>query len=334
MSNMALNYTMSNPLAPEAWVFSNPMTLKIFVSGAFGILSVLIWDILSSLPEEFALIFGRRFSFPTFFYCLARFSPVFFMSAHNIILTQKVGNCVGWVLSLNVFYTCTHTASGMLFLLRLRAVYAELPTLKWAFSGLWVIHAASCTLSFIAVHGLLVEPVDQCIPILQRPYWIIMFFIQAGYELTVCVAVTYKLCADTATEPEPLSFWWLLRRRKIPMSRLKARFLADSQAYFVCVFLIKTIIIIACFVGNDAVQLNCGLLDNVLISLIATRVHRRLRLGRRGLLAGNTTFTVNMATLTAPNFRAPTIEEQRSSQELSNGSVRHNYPPQGTQSNK
>lgn len=121
----------------------------------------------------------------------------------------------------------------MLFLLRLRAVYAEVPTLKWAFTGLWVIHVASCILSFVAIHGIRIAPVNQCIPIILKPYWIIMFFIQVVYELTVCVAVTYKLCANTAAEPEHLRFWWLLRRREIPMSRLKSRFLADSQAYFV-----------------------------------------------------------------------------------------------------
>ncbi|KAF9524923.1 hypothetical protein CPB83DRAFT_860466 [Crepidotus variabilis] len=334
MSNMALNYSsIPNPFAPEAWIFADAVTLKLYAAIAMGLLSVLVWDILSCLPDEVTLIFKHNLTFPTFFYCLARFSPLCFMSLHQRILTHDLDHCVAWVVFLNVFYTCTHTSSGMLFLLRLRAVYAELPTFKWVFSGLWVIHAASCTLSFLAVRGILIVPVHRCIPGIQKQYWIIMFSLQAGYELLVCVAITFKLCYDTSRDPEPLRFWWMIRRHKNPMLKLRVRFLADSQAYFVCVFLIKIVIIISCFVGSDAVQLVCGLLDNVIISLIATKVHRQFKLGKHGLLTGQTSFTVNGGGPSISQWRVAKGEGPTSSIELSNVTGRDSVRTQRSNAN-
>ncbi|KAF9525778.1 hypothetical protein CPB83DRAFT_896678 [Crepidotus variabilis] len=284
MPAQTLDYlAMPNPMAPEAWIPYPRNLYTMYTAVAMGVLSVLVWDILSSLPDEIRLIFQYKFSWPTLCYCIARIAPLPFLAIQNTQLTQDIDNCHSWSIAGSTFFASIHIPAGLLFLFRVRAVYNGLPRVKWLISTGWVIYAGSCLLPFAGMVGTRVSPLNRCIGAFKKPYPAILFFMQAAYDLIVCVAVTYKISIDIVTEGMEMKRWWSFRIPKSPFTKLRARFLADSHYYFVLTFLLKVAEIIVYFAGNAAVLLIFTQLDNVLISIIACKIHRNFKLGKSGM---------------------------------------------------
>ncbi|KAF9525781.1 hypothetical protein CPB83DRAFT_771425, partial [Crepidotus variabilis] len=243
---------------------------------------VVLWDILSCLPDELRLLTQYKFNLPTFCYCVARYGgPPASIEKRR---SQEADNCHDWASVLSVFFAFIHIPAGFLFLVRVRAVYNDLPRFKVFISAIWVAYTGCCLLIFIGIKGIQVAPLPRCIGILIKPYPAIMFFVMAGYDLFLCAAVTYKITYDLAMEKRELKLWWSIRHPNNPFIKLRARFLSDSHAFFLLTFLLKTTEIVVYFRGTTAVLLIFCLLDSALISLIACKIYRRFKLGRSGIL--------------------------------------------------
>ncbi|KAF9525776.1 hypothetical protein CPB83DRAFT_513748 [Crepidotus variabilis] len=285
MSTATLDYSnMPNPLAPEVWMPYPSDSFRIYASVAMGTFAVLVWDILSSLPDEIRLLSQHRFRLSTLCYCIARVAPLPFMAVQNILLTTDTNHCRSWAFAGGLCFACIHIPAGLLFLFRVRAVYNSLPRFKLVFSLLWVVYAGCCLLPFFGIAGTRVLPLRRCIAVFRQPYPVILFFTQAAYDLVVCAAVTYKISSDVRMENKDLKLGWSLRLRNNPFFKLRARFLVDSHAYFIITFFLKFAEIVVYFAGNPIVLLIFTLFDNIFISIIACKIYRQFRLGKSGLL--------------------------------------------------
>ncbi|KAF9525777.1 hypothetical protein CPB83DRAFT_513880 [Crepidotus variabilis] len=304
------NSNLPNPLSPEAWLPYEGNSYTIYTAVAFGLLSVWVWDILTSLPDEIKLFLECRFSLQTVCYCVARICPLPFFIVHNTLLTQDVKNCPIWAFFLSLFFATGQVSAGLIFLLRVRAVYGDQPRVKLVVSTAWVAYAACHLLPFLATHSTRIEPLRRCMWSLKSPYPSILCFAETAYDLLICVAVTYKISHDVGKHDQLSSFWWSFGMRQSHFSKLRARFLLDSQLYFVVAFALKITGIIVYFSGNALVLLIFGLLDNFLISIIACKIHRKFRLGKPGLLKHSHEMTsIGNISTKSPTSRPVDVQE-------------------------
>ncbi|KAF9525782.1 hypothetical protein CPB83DRAFT_941373 [Crepidotus variabilis] len=252
MYEASLNYSaMPNPLAPEVWMPYQGNLYQVYTAVAMGVLAVIILRYYSHLSSDTD----------------ARLSVYFPVAVHNTLLTQEADNCRDWASVLSVFFASIHIPAGFLFLLRVRAVYNDLPRFKFFISAIWAAYTGGCLLTFFGIRGTRVVPLRRCIGVFMKPYPAIMFFAQAGYDLFLCAAVTYKIACDLSVERRELKQLWSFRLRNNPFIKLRARFLSDSHAFFLLTSLLKITEIVVYFRGTPAVLLISSLCDNILISL-------------------------------------------------------------------
>ncbi|KAF9533269.1 hypothetical protein CPB83DRAFT_540118 [Crepidotus variabilis] len=228
--------TLSNPLAPEAWIPEEAAAFyRIYVAVIIGCFSLLLWDILQFLPEEFALLGSRRRSLPTVCYIIARTTPPLFMFLQIEFITKEHEDCRAWHLAISSCYFMISASVGLLFLFRVSAVCRDNFWVRRLLAAAWVAHAVAAALTFAVTSVAHLEPTHHCVIIISsKSYISILFFTQATYEILVCCAVGYKLRCDISDDVQGMQVppqQYLFSFNK-SFSRLRARVLMDSYLFF------------------------------------------------------------------------------------------------------
>ncbi|KAI6040721.1 hypothetical protein EDC04DRAFT_1411564 [Pisolithus marmoratus] len=110
-------------------------------------LGALIWDILSSIPDDYRLVRTGRPSVVLFAYFLARPSVLAVVILAILLKTGPVSNCTLVALLLVAFRTVSSAAASFLFLKRIHAIYYGSKIIQYVFSFLWVVGVGtSCAL--------------------------------------------------------------------------------------------------------------------------------------------------------------------------------------------
>ncbi|KAI6015148.1 hypothetical protein F5J12DRAFT_890498 [Pisolithus orientalis] len=142
--NVYLNYLSTG----EATIYEVGRGINLATLGA------LIWDILSSLPDERKLIQVGRGSTILFAYFLARPSALAMVILTVLEQTGPVSNCRLIAAISAALQIISSAAASYLFLKRVHAVYFGSRSVQYFFSFLWVVGiGTSCLLLYDAVHG-------------------------------------------------------------------------------------------------------------------------------------------------------------------------------------
>ncbi|KAI6126828.1 hypothetical protein F5141DRAFT_358866 [Pisolithus sp. B1] len=161
----------------------------------------LIWDILSSLPDERKLIQGGRGSTVLFAYFLARPSALAMVILTVLEQTGPVTNCRLIAIISAVFQIISSAAASYLFLRRVHAVYFGSKDVQYTFSFLWIVGiCASGLLLYDAIHGYHeIANTKHCI---RQQYWAalpIAFGIPVSFDCLVYCAIMHKILSTHRT---------------------------------------------------------------------------------------------------------------------------------------
>lgn len=116
-------------------------------------LGALIWDMLSSIPDDYRLIRTGRLSVVLFAYFLARPTVLVMVILAVLQKTGPVSNCTLVAMMTVTFQVISSAAASFLFLKRIHAVYHGSKIVRHIFSLLWVIGVGtSCAVFSSTLH--------------------------------------------------------------------------------------------------------------------------------------------------------------------------------------
>ncbi|KAI6005350.1 hypothetical protein EDC04DRAFT_2908032 [Pisolithus marmoratus] len=127
--NVYLNYLDPD----EASIYELDRNITLVTLGA------LIWDILSSIPDDYRLIRTGRPSVVLFTYFLTRPTALVMVILAALVKTGPVSHCTLVAMILVAFQVISSGAASFLFLKRVHAVYYGSKTIRYAFNFLWIV---------------------------------------------------------------------------------------------------------------------------------------------------------------------------------------------------
>ncbi|THU81175.1 hypothetical protein K435DRAFT_844829 [Dendrothele bispora CBS 962.96] len=159
-------------------------------------LVVIVYDILNNLEDELELILRHKIQFPTVIYTIARLSCLSSVSVNTAyVFGLNVKYC-----QLQHFFTITLFVIGinsiaLLFLLRARAIFHDVPRIQLSFTFLWVLVFGSSTLNFFHTRTVrsLVEP-EVCTEEHVEPFYTaVSIGMLLVFDTIVYIAISYRL---------------------------------------------------------------------------------------------------------------------------------------------
>ncbi|KIK23811.1 hypothetical protein PISMIDRAFT_429794 [Pisolithus microcarpus 441] len=158
-------------------------------------LGALIWDILSSLPDERKLIQGGRGSTVLIAYFLARPSALAMVILSVLEQTGPVSNCKLIAVISAAFQGISTATASYLFLRRVHAVYFGSKGVQYVFNFMWfVVVCASCSLFYDAIHGYQeIADTKHCIRQQDSVALPIAFGVPLWFDAFVYYAILHKI---------------------------------------------------------------------------------------------------------------------------------------------
>ncbi|KAF9527188.1 hypothetical protein CPB83DRAFT_907811 [Crepidotus variabilis] len=296
---------LPNPLALEAWTpLATSSYFRTFIYIFYGGFSVLVWDILQSIPKEYEFIKTSQNIVHLVTYVTARISPVVFLvltmmnggSYFRSLLASSV--LIVWLippaatsldpcaldLAISIFYSIAINSTCLLFFFRVRAVFPRNYWFTGFVSLIWLMSVASSILYTVERTTIpRVPPFITCLKQTKGQYGALMISMQASYELLVCASITgklgYRAVVDSGVPLRHAGFWFMIRNQ--PFSLIRRRILQDNQIYFAVAFTFKFVEILM-YTKLDSSMLAAVIefLDVIVLSLLATKIVRDLKLGQ------------------------------------------------------
>jgi len=243
---MAESVGTSSGSLPEASQVLNPFTPMAFlppelasqaVLAGFVVacsLSVLIWDVLHHLGDDFHLAFRKRFRFPTAVYFLSRTATLVYLVGKNVQLNSQIIHCRAMEIIMCGAFVVAHSATSFLFYIRVCAVYGMKRSVVAFFGLTWLIVVAGAAATFTAQEGVHIGPTLYCTSRLRNKFIIATSATDLFNDSLIFVAILYRLSVANMSGEENGT------KRKIwdPVRRLTALqgftkgFLQDSQIYY------------------------------------------------------------------------------------------------------
>ncbi|THU92681.1 hypothetical protein K435DRAFT_586429, partial [Dendrothele bispora CBS 962.96] len=148
----------------------------------------IVYDILNNLEDELELILRHKIKFPTVIYTIARLP-----SSCTIGLNMKY--CQLEQLFTTTLFVIGVNSIALLFLLRVHAIFYDVPRIQAFFNFLWALVFGSSILNFFHIHSVpsLVEP-KVCTEEQAEPFYttvsIVMLLV---FDTVVYIAISYRL---------------------------------------------------------------------------------------------------------------------------------------------
>ncbi|KAF9233842.1 hypothetical protein BU15DRAFT_79700 [Melanogaster broomeanus] len=242
-------------------------------------LGALIWDILSTLPEDWRI---ARTSKPTpvlFAYFPARISALVVVLLSVFEKTGPITQCGVLALNLCVFWVVTSAASSYLFLKRVHAVFIHDRIVCHFFTFLWL---AAFGGSLVVLPGPLhdyyeIANTKHCINHNIEDYVSIAFIGPVIFDALVFLAITYKIL--TFHNPsKPRSWKEFCYGEALP--RLSRAVLQGGQQYYMITTSINMLRSVFALLPSSSpvLQLTFSIPAVALTSAMACRVFRNLKL--------------------------------------------------------
>ncbi|KAG6330118.1 hypothetical protein ID866_8970 [Astraeus odoratus] len=192
----------------------------------------LVWDILSSLPEDYRLIRTRKFSVTLFAYFVTR--PINLIKTVFITLqyTSPITDCGLIATLISAFQVISSATASYLFLKRVHTVYYMNRIVKLVFSFLWLVGVGTSCAVFSGAIRDHVEIADtkHCIRVKGSSALSVAFIDPIFFDTLVYIAITWRILTTHRREPGQ-SFWKAFRRREA-LPRLSHALLQSGQQYY------------------------------------------------------------------------------------------------------
>ncbi|KAH7931070.1 hypothetical protein BV22DRAFT_1027828 [Leucogyrophana mollusca] len=241
-------------------------------------LGALLWDILSSLPQDIRLI---RISRPTpiiFAYILSRAAALGYVFQSVIAKTGPVDHCGALELAICLCWIVTSATSSFLFLKRVQAVFPHQKTVFYVFSFLWVANVGVSTVAPIGSHAGPLADTKHCINTGEAHYVAAAVIMQLVFDSLVFLAVSYKIASSRLSQEERTSWRTLVSGKSLP--RLSKAVLQGGQQYYLITVGANIAITVLLMTPSvpPVYQATFTIPDIALTSSMACRVFRNLKL--------------------------------------------------------
>ncbi|KAI6100593.1 hypothetical protein F5141DRAFT_306650 [Pisolithus sp. B1] len=158
-------------------------------------LGALIWDILSSISNDYRLIRVGKPSVVSFAYIMTRPASVVTVLLAVLLLTGPVSHCGAVSLGIVAFQVTSFAAASYLFLKRVHAVYFANKVVQHTFSFLWLVSVGTSCAAFAGAdhNSLEIADTKHCI---RHQGWYalsIAFINPVLFDTLVYFAITYKI---------------------------------------------------------------------------------------------------------------------------------------------
>ncbi|KIM77145.1 hypothetical protein PILCRDRAFT_825699 [Piloderma croceum F 1598] len=187
-----------NPYTPLAFLapdVANQFQVICYVNVA--ILAAFTWDWLMTIPEEYEIIRKKGFSRPNIAYSLSRFGTFGFCLTTTIIRIASIDDCKvlkymkGSLLEIGV------SATSLLFLFRVKAVYNNSRIITAFFGLLWLAITGLNTLIMLAISPDHIPHTKRCTEGLALPeYTTVPIIVTAVNDTLVFFAISYRMLSS------------------------------------------------------------------------------------------------------------------------------------------
>ncbi|THU84208.1 hypothetical protein K435DRAFT_610147, partial [Dendrothele bispora CBS 962.96] len=158
----------------------------------------IVYDILNNLEDELELILRHKIQFPTVIYTIARYAFSFLYLQCDSLPSYTIGLDLKYCqlehfLYITLFIVANYSIT-LLFLLRVRAIFYDVPRKQAFFTFLWVLAFGSSILNFFHARSRsLVEP-KVCFEEQGEPlYTAVSIAMLLVFDTVVYIAISYRL---------------------------------------------------------------------------------------------------------------------------------------------
>ncbi|KDR82533.1 hypothetical protein GALMADRAFT_87907 [Galerina marginata CBS 339.88] len=281
-----------NPLTPSA--FTAPeLATQANVAAYFIVVSltIIIWDILHNLQEDWRLVFKERIRFATLVYFTSRTGALAYAVVKIVFLSVPIKNCAQLELVGLVLYLITTCSTAFLFYIRVCAVYNNNKFVVAFFGLTWLGVLGGSVTIIEGVTGTHLGPTPFCLNIVAHEYIVTSSIAGLINDLTVFAAITYKFGRaniDASGKSTSKGVSTFFNGDSLPA--FSKAMLQDSQVYYlIAVTMNATVLIVfyaAASVRKSPIRVMFIALNTVLVSILACRVFRNQKLGRHKAFMG------------------------------------------------
>jgi len=285
--NVSESSKVLNPFTPMAFLSPDSaaeMTLAGYVVACS--LSVLIWDILHHLVDDFYLAFRKRFRWPTAVYFLSRITTLLFFIAKMIQLNTPINHCraIEWVIC--GFFVVAHSATSFLFYIRVCAVYGMQRSIVLFFGVTWLIVVAGAAATFVSQEGVHIGPTEVCTSRLRNQYIVATSVTDLFNDSLVFLAILYRLSVVNIPSNEPALKYsvWDPVRRLTALQGFTKGFWQDSQIYYLIAVIMNLATMVTFFTLHHPPDSPFRVVlispSATIMNIMACRVFRNVQFGR------------------------------------------------------
>ncbi|KAF9528972.1 hypothetical protein CPB83DRAFT_292133 [Crepidotus variabilis] len=292
---------------PYSWVpgaFVDP-TIKSQQSAGLdiliGSLAVLLWDFISTVAEDVRLVASSAYTIQILCYIIMRSTAIMAWFAAIISQTTLQRDCRKLVRVTIAFMVVNKACTSFVFFTRVCAVYSGNRVVAGTFGLLLlgVVAGSAQLLSGNVILGAPIGPTNHCTVLTPKGFLLFPVPMTEGiYDTLVCLAITYKLAeVDIFSKSIPRiprrevrRVWWPGFLASPRLRSLSARFLRDSQFYFILTACVKIPQIIILLISVPSHHTSVSPIyfalifpDLVIVNALASRIFRNLKLNKPGL---------------------------------------------------
>ncbi|KAG6331684.1 hypothetical protein ID866_7407 [Astraeus odoratus] len=195
-------------------------------------LGALVWDMLSSIPEDYRLIRTRKLSVVLSAYFVTRPAALAIIVLAVLQKTGPITNCGLLATMQAAFEVVSYATSSYLFLKRVHTIYYMNSLVKHAFSFMWLVGVGtSCAVFSGAVHDYIeIADTKHCIRHKSWSALAVAFMDPVLFDTLVYIAITWKILATHRLEPRQSCWKAFWRREALP--RVSRALLQSGQQYY------------------------------------------------------------------------------------------------------
>ncbi|KAF8875025.1 hypothetical protein CPB84DRAFT_1796932 [Gymnopilus junonius] len=262
----------SNPLAylaylPPAVAYESLISSYVLVAS----LAVHIWDILSSLNEEYDVFMKRPLRLPWFVCWIARLSSLCFLLYNTIYGTAPVGNCETLSRIGPSLFCVALSSTSLMFYLQVTAMYKGQKLVSAFFFFLWLAVVGGSLTTVVGVgSGVAIGPTKHCLSGSLKPFVGANVFITFVNDTLIFVAT-----------------WLRLAQVGLPgntraLTVFTRALFRDGQAYYLTTASLSLMTMVIFYIDSIPLVYRAILpsINLALMNIMACRVYRRWRSGR------------------------------------------------------
>ncbi|THU97367.1 hypothetical protein K435DRAFT_838662 [Dendrothele bispora CBS 962.96] len=159
-------------------------------------LVVTVYDILNNLEDELELVLKQKIKFPTVIYMIARLSCLCYESVNTAYVLGLIKDChpAGYF-SIVTFFAIEVNSIALLFFLRARAIFHDVPRMQMVLACLWALVFGSSILNFFVLHSTnhLVKQKTCTQTDIESFYSMVSIGTLLVFDTVVYIAISYRL---------------------------------------------------------------------------------------------------------------------------------------------